>query len=352
MEKAGSILIVKTSSLGDVIHTLPAVTEAYQHYPDWEFAWVVEENFAEIPHWHPAIKQVIPVAWRRWRKQLGKVATWHAWHAYRDKVKAQTYDYVIDAQGLMKSAWLARQAKGQRHGFDWGSAREPFASWFYHHRYPVGKPQHAVERLRQLFSQILNYPLNPIPPDYGITTHFSITAPTPSSTILFFHGTTWDTKHWSNHYWRELAERLAECEYWVRLPWGNPVEYQRACWIAARHPRIQVLPKMDLQTMAKLLTQAQAVVSVDTGLAHLAAALTVPTITLYGATHAELTGTYGINQIHLTADYHCVPCLSKHCRLQKTPIEETPQSYPCYQNLPPQKVWQELRQILPDLPTW
>ncbi|MFN6883374.1 lipopolysaccharide heptosyltransferase I, partial [Proteus mirabilis] len=167
------ILIVKTSSMGDVLHTLPALTDARAAYPEICFDWVVEEGFAQIPSWHPAVDTVIPVAIRRWRKNWFSAPIRAERAQFRHAIQAHHYDAVIDAQGLLKSAFLVtRYAKGTKHGYSRQSAREPLASFFYDIRHNVSKKMHAVERIRQLFALSLNYPLPTTQGDYGIAQHF------------------------------------------------------------------------------------------------------------------------------------------------------------------------------------
>ncbi len=337
-----SILIIKTSSLGDVIHTLPALTDAYQQHPDLQCDWVVEEAFAEIPTWHPAVRRVIPVALRRWRKQWRQA--YREWTHFKQLLTQQHYDYIIDAQGLLKSAILTYQARGLRCGLSAQSAREVLASFAYQQRFNIPKNQHAITRLRQLFAQILqDAPLTSMP-DYGITQYFQqATLSLPKKNrVIFLHGTTWITKEWPQDHWVTLAHRLIAAGYSIHLPWGNAVEQQRAQQIASTHPHIHLIPKSNLRDTALALMQAKAVVGVDTGLAHLAAALAIPTITLYGATHPQLTGTWGQQQWQLSSAFPCSPCFSKKCAC--SPIFSI---YPaCYADLSVEKVWKTLEKIL------
>jgi len=357
-----TVLVIKTSSLGDVIHTLPALSDAQRALGDIQFDWVVEENFAEIPAWHPAVRQIIPVALRRWRKSFFKSffspAKDSEWHSFKRHLQSQCYDAVIDAQGLLKSAVLSRLSCGERYGLDKHSARESLASYFYQHPQAIAKGQHAVERVRQLFAKSLAYDLDGLPLDYGL--HLQETGlekkglekansdknkqENSSNSILFLHGTTWQSKHWPEQYWLDLTNKVTALGYCVLLPWGNDSEYQRALKLQTQCHKsllVHVLDKMTLNELAQKIRLVDAVVAVDTGLAHLAAALDRPTIALYGATSSGLTGTYGQNQQHLQSDFPCAPCFNKHCVKSKQGI--IPE---CYTALSPEHVILALHSLL------
>jgi heptosyltransferase-1 len=349
------VLIVKTSSMGDVIHTLPALTDAGKAIPGISFDWLVEPNFAEIPTWHPLVKQVIPVSLRHWRKNLLARTTWQEWQAFRQLLRAKQYDLIIDAQGLLKSVWLALNARGKRCGFSFSAARDLLAAFFYQEKIVTAKvkEEHAVVRLRDLFSQALHYPLPKTMPDYGITRERFQLSPPSEKYIVFLHGTTWTTKHWPEEYWIELAKKVNENGLLIKLPWGNATEQARAERIAANCNHVEILPRLDLLGMANVLASAQAIVAVDTGLGHLAAALNVPTVSLYGPTNPVLTGALGQSQKHLTAKFSCAPCLSRECsyRGEETysplnPSPLYPVRPPCFTLLPPALVWSELSALL------
>ncbi|EFE97156.1 lipopolysaccharide heptosyltransferase RfaC [Serratia odorifera] len=297
------VLIVKTSSMGDVLHTLPALTDAMNAIPGIRFDWVVEESFSQIPSWHPAVDRVIPVAIRRWRKNWFGSETRQQRCDFKRQLQARNYDVVIDAQGLMKSAALiTRIAKGSKHGQDCKSAREPFASWFYNHRHDIDKQQHAVERTRELFAKSLGYPKPTTHGDYAIAARFLGDPPADAGQYLvFLHATTRDEKHWPEANWRELIALIEPTGLGIKLPWGAEHEHQRAQRLADGFPHVEVLPKLSLQQIAEVLAGAQGVVSVDTGLSHLTAALDRPNITLFGPTDPGLIGGYGQNQRSLVS---------------------------------------------------
>jgi heptosyltransferase-1 len=330
------VLIIKTSSLGDVLHTLPAVTDATLQTPGIRFDWVVEEAFAEVPAWHAAVDEVLAVAIRRWKHHLFRALRAGEPQAAVRQLRSRHYNHVIDAQGLLKSAVIARLARGPRAGLDRDSAREPVAARAYDHSFAIARNQHAVQRVRQLFAAALDYPVPDSAPDYGIKQHFPDQVRQPY--LLFLHGTTWPTKHWPDHYWVRLASMAAAAGLQVKLPWGSSAEQQRARQIAAVSDAIEVLPWMSLGELAAVIAAAGAVVGVDTGLVHLAAALGTPCITLYGSTDPGLIGTVGESQIHLQAQFPCAPCQERKCSYRGASGV-----FPaCYTSLSPEKVWEVL----------
>lgn len=298
------VLIVKTSSLGDVIHTLPALTDAAAARPGLHCDWLVERAFAEIPRWHPQVERIIECDLRGWRKAPLRILRDGTWAAFRAELRAAgAYDLIIDAQGLVKSAWLARRAPGPVVGPDRRSAREPLAACFYTRgvAVPAHDRAHAVERARRLFAQALAYPLPETAADAGLPRH---RFPRPELTqpyVVFLHGTTWPSKRWPLAHWQALAAALHAQGRHIVLPWGSVAERDEAEAIAAQCQG-QVLPRLDLTTLAGWLAHAQACVGVDTGLAHLAAALGTPQVSLYGPTLPELTGAVGAHQIWLRSD--------------------------------------------------
>jgi heptosyltransferase-1 len=321
---------------------LPALTDAAKVYPHIQFDWVVEETFQSVPHWHQHVNQVIPVALRRWRKNVVSAFFKGEIFTFIRNLRQKKYDKIIDAQGLSKSALLAFFARGKRFGFDWTSARDPWASLWYHERAQASWEEHAVSRVRRLFAKSLGYPVPVDMPDYGI--HLSKLPAVSDSApyLVFLHGTTWSTKHWPEQYWVELARKAENSGFKIKLLWGNLTEKARADRIATEVSAAEVLPKLGLEEAASILSKAQAVVSVDTGLGHLAAALNVKTVSLYGPSDPILTGTYGLNQTHLKVNFACSPCFKREC--QYPGASEYTVQPPCFTTLPPETVWRALWQ--------
>ena len=287
------ILLIKTSSLGDVVHNLPVVGDILAHLPEACIDWVVEESFAAVPGLHAGVANIIPVAVRRWRNQLGHAQTWREISRFRQTLQTHAYDAVIDTQGLLKSALIAIQARGCRHGQDRQSVREPLASLFYDRKHHVVRGQHAVVRNRQLAAQALGYALPATLPDYGIATHGPMPIDTlPAAYVVGLHATSRASKLWPAEHWVALGRDLSAQGIGMLLPWHSATEHERAQQIAAQVNTAVVLPRLTLDNIAAVLAQARAAVGVDTGLTHLAVALGIPTLALYTDTEPALTGVY------------------------------------------------------------
>ena len=285
------LLIIKTSSLGDVVHNLPVVSDIVARVPDAVIDWVVEESFAEIPHLHPRVRRVIPVGLRRWRRGIFEPATWRDFSRFRRELQSETYDKIIDTQGLVKSAWLARLARGPSCGQDSDSARESLAAFFYHQCFPVARGRHAIERNRDLAAQALGYLMPDGPPDYGINTpKAKLSFSVPPKFMLGLHATSRASKRWPVEHWIALGQELDAQEIKLLLPWGSAEEEQLAQAIAQSLKNAIVLPRLNLREHAELMGRALAVVGVDTGLVHLAAALGRPTLAIYTDSSPALTG--------------------------------------------------------------
>ncbi len=289
------ILLVKTSSMGDVVHNLPILADINAHVAEASFHWVVEEAFAEIPLMHPLVSSVIPVATRRWRKRLFLPRIWAEIHDCRQQIRQTPYDYIIDSQGLIKSAILTRWAQGPVYGMDRTSARESFAARFYQHRFHIATGRHAVARNRELAARVFGYDLPGATPDYGINIecHLDTDLKLPDRFVVCLHGTSRESKLWPEQYWQDLAARLDGYGIQVVLPWGSTDEQQRANRLQSQISGALVLPRVGLKSLACVFRQAQAVVGVDTGLVHLATALGCPTVALFLDSSPRLTGVLG-----------------------------------------------------------
>lgn len=287
------ILIVKTSSLGDVIHCLPVVNDIHAAYPDVQIDWVVEENFADIPRLHPRIDQIYTVALRRWRKQLFNAKTWDEIKQFKHLIAQNNYDAVIDAQGLLKSALITRLTHGVKHGYDRQSIREPIASCFYDEKYNISYQQHAVTRNRTLAALSIDYVPPSAAPDYGLEATPNVGNNLNKPYIIALHGTSRDSKLWPTEHWIQLGKALNQTQISIVLPWSNPAELARAEQIAKPLSNAVVLPKLSIAELASVISQAKAAIGVDTGLSHLAAALNIPTIAIYTDTNPALTGVMG-----------------------------------------------------------
>jgi len=280
--------------MGDVIHALPVVTDLLAARPGTEVDWVVEEAFADLPRLHPGVGQVIPVAVRRWRRAPFSRPVRAEVAEVRARLRERGYDLVLDLQGLLKSAWIARMAGAPVAGFDRASVRESLAALAYRHRYAVPRQLHAIERLRRLAGQALGYPVHGLP-RFGLRApSVAVPARPGPPWVVLLHATSRPTKQWPEGHWAALGRSLLERGLSLVLPWGSPAEEARAQALAEamRPGDVIVAPKLTLAQCAVLLAHARAVVGVDTGLTHLAAALSVPTVALFAATPAWRFGPY------------------------------------------------------------
>lgn len=334
------ILLVKMSSMGDIFHTFPAISDLKAHYPNAVIDWVVEDGFKEIADWHPAINKAIPISLRRWMKERGG-KSWSQFRAWKKQLQAEKYDLVIDAQGLFKSAVIAKCANAKTiKGYNSKSAREPIASLFYNKRFSVNKNLHAVERTRLLFAQAFGYTPTPIL-NFGINQNFSHVIKNPHK-LMFIIGTSWVTKLWSSLHWQQLAAIAIEEGFEVEILWGSSEERAIADSIIAACPKAtRPLQRMTITAIAEKLVEAAGVIGLDTGFSHLAGALETPTIALYGPTSPLKVGLIGEHTSNLQLEQHlsCMPCHKRQCKWLPENSHDTP---PCMNGIKPFNVWNML----------
>lgn len=332
------VLVVKTSSIGDVIHTLPALSDARRAIPGIGFDWVIEEELAPICRWHPAVEHAISVAYRRWRRKPVMGVLGGALAQFRRRLRTQRYDAVIDAQGLYKSGVITAFADGPKHGYDLASCREKLAPLAYDRRHAVPRTMHAIERSRALFAAALGYAKPQTAPDYGLARGRFPSPDLAGPYVVLLHGTRWRTKRWPQEHWRRLGRLAGDTGYRLYVPWLGEAERRRAEAIAGAVPGAALLPPANLERAASVLAGAAGVVAVDTGLAHLAAALSVPCVSIYGATSPARTGTFGRYQEHAVAAMPCAPCRNKICNYTGNAHGEAP----CLADISAEAVWLRL----------
>jgi heptosyltransferase-1 len=302
------ILFVKTSSLGDVIHHMPALTDARRQRPAARFSWVVEEAFAPLVRLHPAVDQVIPVASRRWRGALLEPSTWREIADFRRVMRARRYDEIIDTQGLFRSGLMVRLARGRRHGYDAESIRERAASWFYDVRHHVGRERHAIARNRILTGLALDYaPGDTI--DFGLARE-QLAAPTREPYAVLLHATARRDKEWPLQSWIALGQALREHCPSLVVPWGKPHERERSERIAAVVCGARVPVHQPIDEVARLIAGASFAIGVDTGLLHLAAAFGVPLIAIFVGSEPGLTGPLGRGPIGVVGNKGELPSVA------------------------------------------
>lgn len=289
------LLLIKTSSMGDLIHTFPALTDLSQNRPnEYEITWVVEESFADIAKMHPMTKKVIVFGSRRWKKNIFKAQTWREFSAFKRSLRQEKWDLIVDCQGLFKSAMITRLAaqKGTipTYSFSKESIRDPYAARFYQHGFSVAKGLTAIERNRQLFSKIFNYTPQPLA-NFGIQHWDEISHLTPQHPFAaLIHGTSAENKEWPEERWIQIGGWLAKKGLISILFWGNAREHERALRIAEQVPDAIVMPRVSIHEAGLILSKAALIIAVDTGFAHLANTQDRPVIGLFLGSHADYAG--------------------------------------------------------------
>lgn len=338
------VLIVKISSMGDLIHALPALSDAVRVFPEIRFDWAVEKGFSAVPLWHSHVDRVITSSHRIWKRNLWQTNTRKEITTFLRDLRSQKYDLIIDAQSSIKSAVVTSLAKGPRCGMDKDSVREWGAHLVYQKKIHVPRQQHAMLRLRQLFAGAFGYDCPTDAPNFGLDSERlpQLSFDLPKRYLIFVHHASWASKCWPEMHWHSLIKLAEQAGYTVLLPWGSANEKNRAERLAFNHENAMVLPTMTLSELARLFLTADGAVCCDTGLGHLSNALAIPTVTLYGPTDPYLLGITGKNQIHLQSTNNCVLCYKRKCSLQE--IEE--KKPVCLTEIRPETVWERLISVI------
>lgn len=307
------ILLVKLSSMGDVIHNLPIATDIRRRYPDAAIDWVTEAPYAELVSRHPAVRRAIPVHLRALKQAWYSPAAWLTLFDDKAAIGGQPYDMVLDTQGLTKSALIAHWANGTLAGYDRASIREPYATRWYDRTYAVSREWHAVTRNRQLAQQALGTDAS-VPVDYGIEAAFGNDVEgreTPY--VVCLTATSRADKCWPSAQWEALGHLLHAAGLKLKLPSGSAAEYAAAQTLAAnlvhQGADAEAMAPSALTDVAHCLACARGVVGVDTGLAHLAVALGRPTVGLYTTTQPALTGLHGRAVVNLGGGSRATPAM-------------------------------------------
>ncbi|MDP2070948.1 lipopolysaccharide heptosyltransferase I [Methylotenera sp.] len=289
------LLLVKMSSMGDIIHNMPLVHDIKQHYPEAIIDWVVEESFVELARLNPLVERIIPVAMRRWKKAIFSKNTWVEFLKFKKNLQTCRYDAILDTQGLIKSAVIAKLAHGISYGQNSNTARERLAGYLVRNSLDIPRNLHAITRNRLVGALALNYSTDDNSTHYDMQFNHELnpvlTDLLPKNCIMLFHSTARAAKHWPNECWIALGLYLNARGYALALPWGSATEKQRAESIANSLKDALVLPKLSIVQLAGLMRDTKACVGLDTGLTHIAVALNIPTLAIFTDTHLWQAGT-------------------------------------------------------------
>jgi heptosyltransferase I len=331
------VLLVKMSSLGDIVHTLPAISDLQAARPDISLHWLVERSYAELASWHSGVERVWPVDQRAWLRQRRWV-DWQAFVSERQQWRDQHFDLVVDAQGLVKSALIARSVgAGDCHGFDRASSREALAGWLMSSGHRIDPLLPAVTRTRRLFADVFGYRLSGSL-DFGIQHHFARVEGDDRAMVLL-PGSSWASKRWPESCWLQLASLAVAAGWRVSVVWGSDDERLLAQRLVEVLPQIDTARRRESITeVATRLAAAGMVIGLDSGFCHLAAALGKPVIALFGASSATRFSVAGASVSNLSGHLPCSPCHQRQC----SRLSAGEQDAPCMTALTVDAVWDQV----------
>jgi heptosyltransferase-1 len=294
------ILLVKLSSMGDVIHNLPVVNDIRCAIPDAQIDWLTDASYAQLVGLHPGVSRILPIHLRKLKTNWYSISAWH--RVFEDKagVRCGSYDLIIDTQGLVKSAVVANWARGTKAGYDAASIREPLASKWYDRIYAVSRQAHAVTRNRALVAAALGYEFAlDTTPDYGLRVDALDSNSPPKPYVVCLHATSRADKQWAVANWQALGKALNEQGLHVVFPSGTDTEFATSEALAKSLANASAWRAKSLPETASSLAGAAAVIGTDTGLSHLAVALGRPCVGIYLSTQPGLTGLFGGGAVNL-----------------------------------------------------
>lgn len=325
------ILLVKLSSLGDVLHNLPIVWDLRSRLPNAQIDWVVEEGYVYLlqplltREGFRGIDRIVPFGLRRWRKNLLSADSWKQFFAFKKDLQQVSYDIIIETQGILKSALVCALAKRSPNAIIAGLANatdysgyEPLARNFYSQLVQVPAQCHAVDRSRWVMCSAIDSPLirrDEAPQFFPIeltkTISKAAVAGLHSPYVLFFHSTAREAKRWPNENWATLGRELSSRGFQVILPWGSPSERAISELLAAQIPGSLVPPAFSIEQAFSVINDAALTVGVDTGLTHLSAVLNKPTVEIYCDSPRWKTEGYWSNQIRNIGDLRYPPAVQE-----------------------------------------
>ena len=337
-----SVLVIKMSSLGDIVHTFPALTDAQKKYPNIKFDWVVESPFKDLPRLHPAVDRVIVNPRIENKKKRFSVASVKRFLQFKTQVQASKYDAVIEAQYTNKGAKVAKMAQGKTFGLSSDTAHDPGVAKHFDQSFYVSRSLHAIERTRKLFALSLGYDYQSMKLEYGLNLEnidISAIKLEESPYLVFCHLTTWATKHAPRSLWISLLNYAKQAGYQVLLPWVGETERVQTELIIKESGWGVMFETLSIIQWARLIESSHGVIGVDTGLTHLGAALNKPTLSIFGPTNPVLTGVKGVNAQNSAIQLACSPCMSRACHYTGE------RNHACMKQVNPAEVWQKFTKM-------
>jgi len=291
------IAIVKLSAMGDIIHAMVALQFIKKANPSIKIDWIVEEGFAKILEGNPHIDNILPVNLKAIKKdkkqffaQIGTVK----------KYANNKYDLVIDAQGLLKSAIVAKFLGKNRAGFSKNSIREGLASYLYKQKIEIAYDANTIDRNAKVMSAPLGIEITPTMirekesflfyQEDDVVKHLS----DEKKNIIFIIGSTWESRNYPKEKFVKIANALEEN---ILIAWGSDAEKEDAMWMESQSPWVRVLPKMNLNGLKAIIGKSDLLIGNDTGPTHMAWGMNVPSITIFGPTPTNRVYDTPINKV-------------------------------------------------------
>ncbi len=328
--KLKKILVVKPSSLGDVVHSLPFLNSLKSRFPNAEIHWVIAKGLEGLLECHPMVDRIVIINKDMWKKLSKATDTIKEVKKLFKDIRNEQYDLAVDLQGLFRSGIITMATRAPvRIGFS--EAREG-SSLFYNVKVQGGEDVHAVERYMKIAGALgcdeknilFTFPLC-----NGQLKNIEDIRSSMKDYAVIVPGARWDTKIWG----AENFGRLASLLPLRSLVIGSRSDREIAERVVqtSRGKAISLAGKTSLRELIEIMRHARIVISNDSGPMHIAAGFRIPVVAIFGPTSPVRTGPYGKGHIVIKSDLDCAPCFKKHCGNLK-----------CMQGIPVDAVYEKI----------
>lgn len=288
------ICIVKLSAMGDIIHAMVALQFIKKALPNSQIDWVVESAFVDVLKNNPHVYNILPLNLKSIKKKKSEIFTQYK---ILKEYSKNNYDIVIDAQGLLKSAIVAKIIGAKTiAGFDKESIREGIASFFYNKKVHISYDANTIDRNVAVLCEPLGISVSSkdILEKEKFLFSSSVVEYLPHSFNIFVIGSTWESRNYPKERFVEIAEALKTKTYIV---WGSEEEHKKALWMQEQSKYLHILPRGSLDELKYVISKCALLIGNDTGPTHMAWGLNVPSITIFGPTPTNRVYVTPINKV-------------------------------------------------------